>query len=140
MTFDGKAFGKDVVETTKAYIDKTVAPLLKQIEALQAEIAEMKAKPTPKDVDVEAVVDSVSKRMAPMLKEAVAAIPLPKDGKDGAPGAKGDAGEPGQAGRDGTNGVDGKSGAGVAGGMIDRHRHAYPHSFRWHHEAKWATS
>jgi hypothetical protein len=118
MTFDGKAFGKDVVETTKAYIDKTVAPLLKQIEALQAEIAEMKAKPAPKDIDVEAVVDSVSKRMAPMLKEAVAAIPLPKDGKDGAAGAKGDAGEPGQAGRDG---IDGKNGADLVGTlMIDR--------------------
>lgn len=50
-------------------------------------------------------------------REAVAAIPPPKDGSPGKDGAKGDKGDPGTAGDKGDQGADG---IGLAGAMIDR--------------------
>ncbi len=99
MTFDGKAFGQEVVAATKAHIEKTVAPLLKQIEALKAEIDVMKAHPQP---DVPALISQaldasegrvmmqcnamVDKR----IELEIAAQPKPQDGKNGADGKDAD--------------------------------------------------
>lgn len=83
MTFDGKAFGEEIVETVKQFVGKTVDPLLARIGELEQRLA---ALPTPRDG-----VDG-------------------KDGRDGEPGARGADGAPGERGEMGPAGKDGVPG------------------------------
>lgn len=79
-------------------IRDATAPLLKRIDELEAQIAKM---PVVQKDDPGVIKQLVA--------EAVAALPVPVDGKDGEPGPKGCDGKDGEPGRDGTNGSDGKS-------------------------------
>lgn len=79
--FDGKAFGAEIVEIVREYVDRSNAPLL-------ARIAELEAR-------------------APVAGPPGEQGPPGEAGRDGAPGAPG---EPGQPGMDGQPGVDGKDG------------------------------
>jgi hypothetical protein len=101
MTFDGKAFGKDIVEATKAHIDKTVAPLLAEIAALKAEVETLKAAPVPKDgqsitvedvapmikAEIDKLAGDVCRTIPEAVQAAVAALPAAKDGQDADPEA-----------------------------------------------------
>lgn len=117
--FDGKAFGEEMVDIVRGFVEKATAPLLSRIGELETELA------TVKTVDHgETITAAVAK--------AVAALPVPKDGtdgrdgvdgKDGAPGEKGDPGADGKDGSDGKEGATGKAGqdgAGLADAVIDR--------------------
>lgn len=145
--FDPEKFG----EAMGAAIRDAVAPLLKRIDELekdlegmaaqlQSEITAFNAEPVPGPAgapgkDAEPIDKDV------LVKELLAMIPIPADGKGGmagAPGKDGRDGVDGQKGVDGkdglagANGVDGKDGLrgadgakgadglGLAGAMIDR--------------------
>lgn len=85
MKFDGKAFGEEVVGLTRSFVERQIAPLRAEVDALKKELAEVRAV-QPKDG---------------------------LNGKDGAPGEKGDPGErgiDGAPGKDGPAGRDGKDG------------------------------
>ncbi len=81
--FNGEEFGKQIVTATISHVDKSVAPLLKEIETLKAEIAALKAVPLPKDgkdadpAAVAAIVDAKFYEDITELKSAFAAIPAP---------------------------------------------------------------
>lgn len=142
--FDGKAFGAEIVSAVKAHIADSLKPVMDRIDAIERRLDEA---PAPKDVDFEEIKAMVQTSaaeavaavkaqvdawqapevpdVAPMIeqavKDAVAAIPAPQDGKsvtldDVAPliaeavseavraipvPKDGDPGEPGAPGRDG---------------------------------------
>lgn len=105
MAFDWEKFGQTIVDATKAHIDKSFAPLVKRIEALEsinvhALVAEaVQAIPTPQD-GKSVTMDDVRPMLADMVKEsgdeleqalyvmvdkAVSQLPPAKDGKDADP-------------------------------------------------------
>jgi hypothetical protein len=134
--FDGKAFGKDIVVTVKGYVDKTIAPLLARIDALEQQIKDM---PAPLDLsgDLAALKSAVEAIVIPdlpdlpeielpdiqaMVEEAVKSIPSPQDGKsvtveDVAPLIAAEVEKRVSelpAAKDGKDGVDGKDGLDVS--------------------------
>lgn len=113
---DTKALAEATAIIVREHVDAAVAPLLKRIATLEGREA---AIPTNgrdgadgrngidgKDADPELIRS--------MVQEAIASIPLPKDGDDGRDG------KDGENGKDGADGRDGKDGVGLAGMMIDR--------------------
>jgi hypothetical protein len=98
MTFDGKAFGKEIVGVVKEYLAKELAPLSARIDAIEKQVREM---PAPVDLSedlaaVKATVDAIKMSEIPPAPElpdvdalvrsavsaAVAELPKPQDGKD----------------------------------------------------------
>jgi hypothetical protein len=103
MTFDGKAFGEQLVEQVRGYVDRTLGPISARLDEIEQR---MKALPTPRDgvdADPAATADIVILRLKPeieavkeqaasipvLVETAVKAIPLPKDGRDGMDGSDG---------------------------------------------------
>ena len=97
--FDGKAFGLEVVSAVRAHVDKSMAPIVARIEAIERKLAEPAAVDGD-DLDaVKSDVESLRKAIADlpapvapelpdipaMIAEAVAAIPAPENGKDADP-------------------------------------------------------
>lgn len=117
--FDGKAFGEQMVEVVRQYVDDATAPLRREIEELKAKAAiegpagkdgsDGANGADGRDVDMDAVLARVD--------DFLKAIPAPENGKDGRDGVDGKDGEAGPAGNDGRDGADG---VGLAGAMIDR--------------------
>lgn len=70
--FDGKAFGEEMVEIVRGYVDRATAPLITKIGELERDLAAAKA-----------ADHSVAIRAA--VAEAVAALPAPENGKDADP-------------------------------------------------------
>lgn len=119
--FDGKAFGEQMVEVVRSYVDEATAPLKREIEELKAR--QIEAGPAGADgadgkdgVDGKVDMDAVMARVDEVLK----AIPTPQNGKDGRDGIDGKDGAPGERGEVGERGLDGADGVGVAGALIDR--------------------
>lgn len=127
--FDGKAFGEQMVDVVRSYVDAATAPLLLRIAELEGRTVE--PGPAGKDGrDAEPVTDV---QIAEAVEAYIARNPLPKpeNGKDGADGQGvepeevermvGEAVERAVAAlpvaKDGRDGVDGVS---VAGALIDR--------------------
>ena len=138
MTFDGKAFGAEIVGVVKGYLQKEIAPLLTRMEALEKRVADIPA-PVDLSADLAALKTAVEAIEIPELPdigamvneavtEAVAAIPAPQDGKsvtveDVAPLIASEVEKrvselpkP----KDGVDGKDGCDGVGLAGALIDR--------------------
>lgn len=144
MTFDGKAFGKEIVGVVKDYLAKELAPLAARLDALEKRI---EAIPAPVDLSsdlaaLKAAVEAIETPELPQMPEppelpdialmvdeavkaAVAELPVPKDGQsvtvdDVAPLITSEVekrvGELPRA-RDGNDGADG---VGMAGTLIDR--------------------
>lgn len=90
--FDGEAFGAEIVDVVKGYVERATAPLLARIDALEKQIAEL---PAPKD----------GKDGAPG-RDGRDGI----DGKDGESGAIGEPGPQGQQGERGEKGDQGETG------------------------------
>lgn len=142
MTFDGKAFGKEIVAVVKGFVADELKPIVKRLDDLEQQL---KSLPTPKDgkdADPETVAEIVKGQVQSDLaeiratieawstpepdleiirgvvetavSEAISAIPVPKDGKDGRDGVDGKDGLPGERGEKGECGV------GVAGAFIER--------------------
>lgn len=115
--FDGKAFGQEVVSVVKAHLDKSIAPLLERIDALQAELDVLKALPPGKDgKDGKDGADGAPGKDGDPGKDGIDGQP----GKDGADGIDGKDGASGVDGKDGAPGLNGKDGADVIDAMIDR--------------------
>lgn len=145
--FDGKAFGEEMVEVVRSYVDEATGPLLKRIEAQDHEIAELKKRaPANGDPgqdgadgkdgrdgkDAEPVSDE---QIAAALEAYIAANP-PADGVDGENGADGKDVDMDvvmarvdeflksipvpENGKDGRDGVDGKDGAAGEKGIDGR--------------------
>lgn len=125
---DGEAFGREVVDIVRGYVEREIAPLKSENEGLKARLAELEARPLPekgekgdagvpgqdgKDVDHSIVKQFVIDEVA----KAVAELPPPERGEKGDPGERGEKGDAGDPGRDGTNGKDGR---GVKDLLIDR--------------------
>lgn len=114
--FDGETFGQQIVEATRGYVDKALAPLIERNAALEAEnkaladrIAALETrelvlpekgdpgepgeagqpgdKGDPGEVDMDAVKQ--------LIEQAVAALPPAEKGEPGEPGMPGEKGEPG---------------------------------------------
>lgn len=111
--FDGKAFGEQMVEVVRSYVDDATAPLLKRIEAQDREIEELK-KRAPERGEPGPAGENGQDGAAGKDGEPGEAG---RDGADGKDGRDGEAGAPGERGVDGKNGADG---VGLAGAMIDR--------------------
>lgn len=98
--FDGKAFGEQMVEIVRTYVDEATAPLIRRIAELEARTPQpgeagrdgADGRDGKDGIDGQSIDPAEVERM---VAEAVAAIPAPKDGRDGADG------------RDGTDGRDG---------------------------------
>lgn len=100
--FDGKAFGEEIVAIVKGHLEREAAGISARLAAIEKRLDEL---PVPRDVDSAAITaqvrgeleplvkdlaDSVSALVIPelpdipgMIAEAVAAIPVPKDGDPG---------------------------------------------------------
>jgi len=141
MTFDGKAFGTEIVGVVKGYLEKQMAPLLSRIEALERAI---NAIPAPIDLseDLDALKATVEGIVIPefpqapelpdirgmvdeAVKTAVASIPAPQDGKgvtveDVAPLIVSEVEKRVSGIPVAKDGIDGKDGVGLAGALIDR--------------------
>lgn len=98
---DPKAFGAQVVEAVKRYV-----------EPLAARVAALEARPAPKDGK-----DGISVASAQVNRDGCLILTL-SDGKTIDVGRV--EGRDGTDGKDGTDGRDGKDGTGVAGAMLDR--------------------
>jgi len=103
MTFDGKAFGQEIVGVVKDYVAKELGPLFERMSAMEKRISELPAPKDGKDADPEAVaaivaeglkeelsdiraaVDAIEVPALPdvtaLIEEALAALPKPQDGK-----------------------------------------------------------
>lgn len=78
MTFDGKAFGQEIVAAVKAHIGDVMAPVAARIEALEKRLDSL---PAPKDADEEAIAARVRSGLAAdiaAVKAAVEAIVIPE--------------------------------------------------------------
>lgn len=136
---DGQAFGAEIVEIVKGYVDKAVTPLLARIDGLEQRIKDL---PAPVDLSddlaalktaVEAIVIPVIPELElldipTLVEEAVKDLPAPQDGKsvtidDIAPLIAAEVEKRVSelpTAKDGKDGVDGKDGIGLAGALIDR--------------------
>lgn len=109
MTFDGKAFGLEVVAVVKGYIEKEMGALHLRIDALEKRVEAIPApvdfsadinalKTAVKGIAIPALQDgkssSVEELVASEVERRVSELPVAKDGKDG---------------------------VGLAGALIDRH-------------------
>lgn len=133
MTFDGKAFGQEIVGVVKAYVADMLGPINARLDAIERRLDSL---PQPrdgrdgKDADPAEVAALVAEQMKAELDEiraaipevpelpdipalvkeevaaAVSALPPPEKGEKGDKGDKGDPGEPGRDGRDGRDGLD----------------------------------
>lgn len=130
--FDGKAFGEQMVEVVRSYVEAANAPLLARIEAQESEIRALKSRAAipgePGRDGASITLDDVAPLIAEAVDLAVKALPVPKDGQDGA------SIDPEEVDRliadrldkavkalpSARDGVDGKDGVGVSGAMIDR--------------------
>lgn len=129
MTFDGKAFGLEIVSAVKAHIGDVLAPIVARLEAVERRFDEFPTPKDGKDADPHQAAALAAERILPELKElrsaveaikpapelpdvaamvsqAVAALPVAKDGAPGADGKDGADGREGPAGTAGRDGLD----------------------------------
>lgn len=111
--FDGEAFGAEIVAHVRSHVANSIAPLLKRIDDLEAEIKILVNRPLIR---------------GPAGKDGEPGPPGPKGdsitgppGKDGEPGLPGESirGEPGPPGES-IAGPPGRDGVGIASAFIDR--------------------
>lgn len=62
---DGKAFGAEVVDIVKTFVERQIAPVFKRLDAIEVAIA---ALPAPKEASVDDVASVVREGIAPDLK------------------------------------------------------------------------
>lgn len=113
MSFDGKAFGAEMTEIVKGYVDKATAPLEKRIAELEARpLPERGVKGDPGErgergetgIGVKDALIDRSGVLVLTLSDGTRrdlGVIVGKDGLDGQNGADGAPGEPGKDGRDG---------------------------------------
>lgn len=103
MTFDGKAFGEQLVSEVRGYVDRTLGPVVARLDAIERRFSELPTPVNGKDADPEVTAGVVFLRLKPeidsikaevaavpkMVEQAVAAIPVPENGKDGQNGSDG---------------------------------------------------
>lgn len=84
MAFDGEAFGKEIVGAVRAHVDRSLAPILERLEALEARQLERGADGSDgKGVDAQEVADLLAEDIERLIAghvKAVKALPAPKDG------------------------------------------------------------
>lgn len=108
---DGQAFGEQIVAIVKGYLGRSLQPLLDRLAALED------APAAPSEAAIRAVVAqaieehrttlefpgpltaAMVETVQAAVRDAVAALPPPKDGTDGAPGAPGERGLDGAPGQ-----------------------------------------
>lgn len=123
--FDGEAFGQQMVEIVRGYVDSATAPLLARIDELEKRELLLPEKGDPgepgKDGEPgtagEVDMTAVGELIEQAVERAVAALPAPEKGErgeDGLPGEKGADGAPG------ASGDPGKDGVGIADALIDK--------------------
>lgn len=101
---DGKAIGEALAAITKDFVEKALAGLRAQIEAIEAKVAAIPAGAPGRDgVDGKDGAPGVQGEPGPPG-------PAGERGADGAPGRDGRDGIPGAAGKDGEPGADGRDG------------------------------
>lgn len=110
MTFDGIAFGKEIVAQVRTHVAATVAPLISRISDLEGENIALKAQ--VRDLEIRAAVPGPP---GPPGERGAEGAPGPAGadgvpGRDGLPGKNGERGPPGERGADGAPGRDGQPG------------------------------
>lgn len=132
--FDGKAFGEALVVEVRDYVERATAPLLRRIAELEArplfdadqvkavvnqviadlpppergEKGDVGEKGDPGEVNMAALLSTVSEMVAEQVSEQIAGLPVPEKGEKGDPGERGEKGDRGD------------DGAGIADLLIDR--------------------
>jgi hypothetical protein len=96
MAFDGKQFGAEIVAAVKSHVADTLAPIMARLDAIEAKLAAPPAVSPAAIAEVRAcgeelrkAIDDLPMPVEPpalpdipaMVKEAVAALPAPQDGK-----------------------------------------------------------
>lgn len=123
--FDGKAFGEQMVEVVKSYVDEVTRPLLDRIDAQERELQDLRKRGPEKgepgrdgrDGSDGKDAEPVSEAQIAAAVEAYLATNPPAAGRDGVDGKDG---EPGADGEKGLDGKAGSDGVGLAGAMIGR--------------------
>ncbi|NLD14473.1 MAG: collagen-like protein [Gammaproteobacteria bacterium] len=92
---DPVEFGRQMASIVR----EATGPLLKRIDALEKELADIPEPVAPVEIDIDAIA-----------KEAASLIPAPKDGENGKDGPPGRDGRDGKDGKDGLPGKDGENG------------------------------
>jgi hypothetical protein len=100
MTFDGKAFGAQIVEAVKTHVSATLEPIHRRLDAIEARQPEKGEKGDPGD-------------RGPAGENGI-------DGAPGLPGERGEPGEPGLPGMVGEKGDKGDRGDSLTDVLIDR--------------------
>jgi len=123
--FDGKAFGDAIVDVVKDYVARTLEPLTRRLDAVEARQPEKgeqgeKGDPGEGGVDGRDGKDGVSGVPGPVGDRGVPGEPGPagERGEKGEPGERGEAGPQGEPGRDGVDGAPGKDAPPVTREMI----------------------
>lgn len=109
MSFDGKAFGAEMTEIVKGYVDRATAPLLKRIEELEARPLPIDGKDGRDGVDGKDGRDGIDGKDAPgfaeVLKDNGELVIVLQDGTVRRTGIR-----DGEKGENGTDGKDGRDG------------------------------
>lgn len=102
MTFDGKAFGAEIVQAVKAHVSAIIDPIIRRIDLIEAREPEKgeKGDPGERGLPGEKGLDGAPGPAGEPGRDGI-------DGKDGAPGARGEKGDPGDRGPEGPAGKDG---------------------------------
>lgn len=69
MTFDGKAFGADIVAIVKGHMERSIAPLNARLDAMEKAIADLPVPKDGKDADVDEVAALAAAALLPDIME-----------------------------------------------------------------------
>lgn len=105
MTFDGKAFGKEIVGVVKEYVRDTIAPILVRLDAIEKRQPEKGERGPQGEPGEKGERGERGEKGDPGDRG-----PEGPPGKDGAPGAVGEKGDKGESGADGSSGERGPQG------------------------------
>lgn len=142
MSFDGQAFGRDIVAAVKTHVTAALEPLLARVKALEERAPAKGEKGDPGEKGEPGERGEQGERGEPGAvgdrgergekgdpgekgQKGDPGGPGPEGpqgaaGKDGADGKDGAPGSPGERGEKGEPGLNGKDGVGLAGAVIDR--------------------
>lgn len=78
MTFNGEAFGKEIVGVVKSYLQKELSPLLARLDGIEKHLAAMPVPRDGKDADLTEVRQIVADEMAGIRASVSAIAPAPE--------------------------------------------------------------
>lgn len=85
MKFDGKAFGQEIVALTRAFVERSLAPIVARLVTVEQRLGEVadlfKPPPTPAEFD-QVLKAAIDKALADRVPKEIAALELKVDGAE----------------------------------------------------------